>query len=131
MSNEIFTSDRYFKIWGFMVSHGQLLLRSDKRTGYEENIDIVFFDTTYMQLFQSFKGISIKVLNEKDTVNYDSVKEYLSFDKSHLFEISSNDEKYIIAASFVRVFENDLEGNELSIGFDNKGREKEIASSIL
>lgn len=131
MNKEIFSSDRYFTIWSFMVSHGQLLLRSDKRKGYKENIDVVFFDTTYMQLFTNLEGISIKVLSEKDNVKYDSVKTCVSNKNKHLFEISSNNEKYIVAASFVRVFENDLESNELSIGFDEKGREKELANSIL
>jgi hypothetical protein len=130
MNKEIYTSDRYFAIYGYMVSHGQLLLRSDKIKGYETNIDVVFFDTTYVQLLTRLEGISIRILSENSEVNYESVRKYLSYDNSHLFEIRSNNEKYIIAASFVRVFENDLEFNELSIGFDGKGREIEIASSV-
>ena len=129
MVSEIFKSDRYFTVFDYLVSHGQLLLRSDKRKGYEKNIDIVFFDTTFIQLFTMLDGIVVNLITGEDAVDYKSVKKYLSYKESNLFEIESAGEKYYLAASFVKVFENELEFHETSLGFENKGREEEIARS--
>lgn len=129
MTKEIYKSDRSFVVFDYLVSHGQLLIRSDKRKGDKENIDIIFFDTTFVQMFTMLEGIVIRILEDKKRINYESVDKYLSFDNSNLFEIESGSEKYYIAASFVKVYENTLEFNETSLGMIYKGREKEIAKS--
>jgi len=129
MNQEIFKSNRYFTTFDVLVSHGQLLLRSQKNDSQTLNIDIIFFDTTYIQLFSKLNGISITMTNEKNVIEYKSVSKYLSYENHYLFEIISGSEKYYIAASFVKVFENALGFNETSLGFENKGREKEIAGS--
>lgn len=130
MNKEIFKSNRYFTVFDYLVSHGQLLIRSDKRKGCSENIDIIFFDTSFMQLFTMLSGITIRIVDKSKFANYISVSKYLSEEGSSLFEIESGEEKYYIAASFVRVFENKLEFNETSLGYGNHGREKEIAGSV-
>lgn len=129
MNKEIYKSDRYFTVFDYLVSHGQLLIRSDKRKGGKENIDIIFFDTTFVQLFTMLYGITIRLVDKFEVVNYNSVIDYLSHEENNLFEIESSEEKYYIAASFVKVFENVLEFNETSLGYENKGREKEIAGN--
>jgi len=129
MNKEIFKSDRYFTVFDYLVSHGQLLIRSDKRKGGDENIDIIFFDTSFVQLFTMLFGMTIRIVDKSTVANYISVNKYLSDEENNLFEIESGGEKYYIAASFVRVFENELEFNETSLGYENKGREKEIAGS--
>jgi hypothetical protein len=131
MKQEIFNSDRNFTTFDVLISHGQLLLRSQKNDTYTYNVDIIFFDTTYIQLFSRLNGITIKIASEKNVIEYESVNKYLSHENNHLFEIVSGEEKYYVAASFVRVFENKLDFNETSLNFDNKGREKEIATSII
>jgi hypothetical protein len=50
----------------------------------------------------------------------------------HLFVIESGGERYYLAASFVKVFENELEFNQTSLGvLGYQGRDKEIATSII
>ena len=128
--NDIFKSDRYFTLFDIVVSHGQLLLRSQKTEELTHNIDIVFFGTTYIQSFSRLKGVQIKRLEEHtNIINYNTVKEYLNYDNKYLFEIESNEEKYYVAASFVRVFENQLEFSESSLNTQAKGIE--IATSLL
>ena len=132
MREKIFESKRYFSAFDFLISHGQLLLRSDKAKGNDlYNIDIIFFDTTYVQFLTSLYGVSIRLAEDKGIVNYDSVKSYLSYDLKNLFEIeTSKGEKYYIAASFFKVYENKLEFGETSLGvLQYKGRENEIAAS--
>jgi hypothetical protein len=131
MNQEIFASDRYFTMFDFKISHGQFLLRAQKRGEARYNVDIVFFGTTYVQLPSGLKGVRIRICDGLVDVHYESVRKYLnSEDTNHLFEVESENEKYYVAASFVRIFENELEFSESSLGFDGMGREREIASSI-
>lgn len=129
MDKEIYKSEKYFTVFDYFLSHGQLLIRSSKGEDQKSNIDIIFFDTTFVQLFTMLHGITIKVIAKSEFNSYDSVQKYLNYDTSNLFEITSNNEKYYIAASFVRVFENELSFNETSLGLLHKGRDKEIAGS--
>lgn len=130
MKNEIFKSDRHFALFGYSVSHGQLLFRSDKRKGYKKNIDILFFDATFLQLFVRLNGITIKLIENKRIQSYDSVDKYLSYDDNNLFELESGDgEKYYVAASFVKIYENDLEFYENCLDGENKERIREIGGS--
>jgi hypothetical protein len=128
MKKEIFKSERYFTVFDYFISHGQLLIRSDKRNGENKNIDIIFFDTSFLQLFIMLNGITIRIADKKTSmVKSLSVDNYLSYENNNLFEIESNGEKYFIAASFVKIFENDLQFKETSLGILHKGRENEIA----
>jgi hypothetical protein len=129
MNELIFQSDRYFVLHGYSPSHGHLLIRSDKKSKYKENIDIVFFDTAFMQLYAMLSGITIKVVEKERFTQYLPVSKYLSFKNNNLFEIESENEKYYVAASHVKVFSNDLAFNESSIGLFPRGLDNEIASS--
>jgi len=130
MRQEIFKSERYFTLFDIVISHGQLLLRSQKNDINEKNIDIIFFDTTYIQTFSRLKGVCIsKIKNASDYISYSTVQKYLEYDNNYLFEIESNNERYYIAASFVRVFENQLDFNESSLNVEG-GKENEIATSL-
>ena len=130
-TSEIFKSDRYFTFYDIVVSHGQLLLRSQKTDELTNNIDIIFLNATYIQSFSRLWGIKIsRVEDSIDVINYDTVKKYLGYKDHYLFEIESNNEKYYIAASSLRVFENQLEFSESSLNYSvNKGIE--IATSII
>lgn len=101
MSKELFTSNRIFTLSHFGAGHGQLLLRSDSRAGYDFNMDIVFYDTTYIQLFSRLNGLSIKLLGKNENpINYSLLGEHLRYAENNLFEIESAGEKYYLAAAF-------------------------------
>jgi hypothetical protein len=75
-------------------------------------------------------GVSIRMVNENEVISYDSVNSFLSNDENSLFEIETKGEKFYIAASYFKVYENELEFNETSLGLgETKGREREIAGS--
>lgn len=116
-------------IFDYFISHGQLLIRSKKDDDQKSNIDIIFFDTTFLQIFTMLHSLTIRTISKDDFSKYNSVKKYLSNENSNLFELESGDEKYFIAASFVQVFENELEFSETSLGMIHKGRDNEIAGS--
>ncbi len=131
MNKEIFKSDRYFTVFDFLISHGQLLLRSSKDDSSVKNIDIVFFGIKYIQLFTSLIGISIRIVDKTiSLINYNCVDSFLDNDENYLFEIGTGGEKFYVGASYFKVYENELEFNETSLGLHQvKGREKEIAGS--
>ena len=128
MQKEILKSNKQFTLYDYFVSHGQLLIRSRQIEGHP-NIDIIFFDTTFLQLFAWLPGLTIRIAHKQILSDYPTVNKYLSYPNSCLFEIESGESKYYVAASFVRVFENNLAFNETSLGMEHKGREKEIAGS--
>ena len=120
--NEIFQSDRYFILHDVVASHGQLLLRSQKNMEYPFNIDVIFYGTTFVQLFSRLYSLRLSKVDKavKDS-NYETVKKYLEYDNSHLFQIESNNEMYYIAASFVVIYENQMTFSESSLNADDKG----------
>jgi hypothetical protein len=129
---EIYKSARFFTFFDFVISHGQLLLRSQKNDGLANNIDIIFSGTTYIQSFSRLNGLRIsRIKNSISGIDYDTVKKYLEYDSNYLFEIESNNEKYFIAASFVTVFENQLGFSESSLNTIGKERGIEIATSLI
>lgn len=131
MEKAIYKSNRDFNLFDSLAGHGQLLIRSQKREAYPFNIDIIFYDVIYLQVHSVLNGISIGVAGKNKVIDYESVNKYLSFSSNNLFEITSNGELYYIACSFFRVFENDLNFEETSLGvFEYKGRDKEIARSF-
>lgn len=131
MNKEIFKSGRYFTVFDFAVSHGQLLLRASKDENNLKNIDIIFFGVRYIQLFTSLLGISIRLVDKnKSLIDYDSVSSLLNSEENCLFEIETKGDVFYIAASYLKVYENELEFNETSLGLvEVRGREKEITGS--
>ena len=88
VNQEIFKSSRYFTVFDFTISHGQLLLRANKDDDDIKNIDIIFFGVRYIQLFNSLFGLSIRLVdNNENIINYDTINSFLSGDENYLFEI--------------------------------------------
>jgi hypothetical protein len=126
----LYKSTRKFVLFDALVSHGQLLLRADKIDGSDCNVDIIFFDTIYVQLPTHLNSISIHQDAAGKRFGYKNVDERLDKKYQALFEIRSDTESYYVAASWFSVFENNLSFGETSLGvLTYKGREKQIARS--
>ena len=130
MNNKIYNSNRPFTLYDYSVSHGLLLLRSDKRKGFDENIDIIFYDTGFIQIPAFLNDIDISKSENKEDILYPSLDKYFSRDENNLFKIISSEENFYIAASFVRVFENELDHNESGLNTSLVKEMKEIANSF-
>src|SRR5580692_7381655 len=111
-------SDRYFAFFDYQVSHGQLLLRSSKSAECENNIDIIFFGVKYTQLFVFLWGLSIENIDELKSNIFNSrlLAEHFNSDTGRVFLLKSKEEDFYIAASYFKVYENQLEFIETSLG---------------
>lgn len=61
MSQE-YKFSRMFQVWAYLVSHGQLLLRSTKAAGVPTRIDILFKDVAAMKLPARFETLTISIV---------------------------------------------------------------------
>ena len=131
MNKDIFKSDRYFTLFDFKISHGQLLLRSSKSETNDKNIDIIFSGTRFIQLFPHLLGVSISIVDkDKNLIGFDSDEVRIRNSKDYLFEILTENKKYYVEAYQFIVFENDLEFYETSLGIGGHGKEKKIGGSL-
>ena len=132
MKTKLFKSNRNFTLFDFIISHGQLLLRSNKNEIETNNIDIIFYNVKYLQVISSYQTISIKIIDDyQNIISYNDVSSFLYQKDNYLFEIESSNEKFYVAASYFIVYENELEFNETSLGLhQNKERGKKLASSL-
>lgn len=55
---------RHFQIWEYTVSHGQLLLRSNRDADHATRVDILFKDVTYLSLPPSLDLVGIDELDD-------------------------------------------------------------------
>ena len=126
---KIFTSDRYFTLFDFRLSHSQLLLRSSKTDRHENNIDIIIFDVQFLEMPISFWGILIEDQTDVyiDNTQFVKYKKYIETDSSRIFSIKTKDNIFHIVASYLKIYENQLEFHETSLGvLEPKGREIEL-----
>ena len=59
MSEAIISFQRTFEVWLYSVSHGQLLLRSNRSEKFSTRIDVLFKDVAAMALPTVFDGLSV------------------------------------------------------------------------
>ena len=57
-----YQSDRFFELWSYTASHGQLLLRANKTNVLTTRVEILFKDVLVLNLVAWLKGISIDTI---------------------------------------------------------------------
>lgn len=122
----LFSSSRMFAPYDFLVSHRQLLLRSDKIKGYPSNIDVIFFGVMYMELPSTLDSISIS------EIPADQVTEKLQIYPGTCYRIQTSNNEFYIVANDIKVFKNQLDLPETSLGvLECIGRDEEIALPVV
>lgn len=100
----LYQSERYFKIWGYTVSHSSLLVRSlmlyPDQDEYSQatsfNIDMEFWDVSYIGIPNSLEKIKIRVIHQNLLPQHID-KNLCKFDRK-IFEIDTEDHRYYIIA---------------------------------
>ncbi|WP_337965873.1 hypothetical protein [uncultured Flavobacterium sp.] len=111
----LYKSNRYFRIWIYIVSHSSLLLRSemlysddkDYSPEYSFNIDIEIWDVQYIGIPTSIDNLEIKEI-AIELLPLDIDKDLCKFGRK-AFEISSNNKKYYIIAGGLIIATNHWE----------------------
>lgn len=114
----LYVCKRSFRLWAYTVSHSSLILRSELKAKDQEgfsdelsfNIDIEFWDVTYLNIPCELSGLEIKEVHYK-TFPFPINPEILEFDRK-VFEIKSDSRKYYIIAYGILIGQNNW------IGFD-------------
>lgn len=63
---------RKFQVWGYTVSHAQLLLRSVQESGTPRRVDVLFKGVEYVSLTTSFDASQIEEAGTSDMARFDS-----------------------------------------------------------
>lgn len=103
---------REFKFWYYNISHGELLIRSIKGSNNVKNIDIMFFDVIYVELPRNILDLKIEDAKDDDIL-YIMDKINKPIKHENIIILSSNNRRYIVVASIMKIVENDLEIFEL------------------
>jgi hypothetical protein len=125
----LFTSDRYFTIFDFHISHSQLLLRSSKGEKHQSNVDVIFFNVKFLQTPVSLWGISIEEIAESDAQLLELKHQFgeIEYKASRVYSVTTKKKEFYVICSFIKIFENQLEFDQTSLGVLNPiGREVEL-----
>lgn len=118
-SDEYDFSDRRFQLLFYQVSHGEMIIRSNKTDiirdfNYNHTIDIYFGDVKYMEIPSVLDGITFRRPNDDD-VSYINSKYQNEITEDEIVVIISNKKEYYIIASVISIIENQLSYMELPI----------------
>ena len=106
--------NRRFQLLFYQISHGELIIRSQKNDNYFHTIDIYFGDVIYMEIPSELNGIRFRRANADDVSYINSkIKKYIIQD--NIVVIISEEKEYYIVASVISINENDLSFVELPI----------------
>jgi hypothetical protein len=60
MDPAVIRFQRPFQVWQYLISHGQLLLRSTRSASLESRVDVLFKDVAAMLLRTAYEGLTIR-----------------------------------------------------------------------
>jgi hypothetical protein len=116
----LFSSDNYFNIVDFSLSHRILLLRSSNSflLGDEvlnTNIDVAFMFVSYMEIVPNIEGLNIRLASADE--KYVLEKRIFIEEGKRLFVITGNQEQtYYVICGVLQIYKNNLPIDETSIG---------------
>lgn len=102
-------NDRRFTFWYYTVSHSMALLRSVGRDG-DENIDLVFWDVTYIEIPTDIDGIELREPNDADR---DYISRKAGDVRGEITVLVQGVRKYYIVSAGAKVVRNRLDLFEL------------------
>ncbi len=113
-----FSSGRAFRVWGFHVSHSQLLIRSARQEEVvgSQNIDLRFTAVFYGEMSYLLWGVVITRPSEDD-LRYLQIQCGVGEDQEHHYYcLQSGGKRYFVGAAHMRIEMNTLA--PLETGFD-------------
>lgn len=87
-------------------------IRSIKSTNNAKNIDIMFFDVDYVEIPRNLSNLKIEEAKDEDVL-YVKEKICKTVKLENIIILTSNNKRYLIVASIMKVVENELDMFEL------------------
>ena len=106
--------NRKFKVWGYTVSHGQLLLRSTKDNDYPTRVDVLFKNVIFIQIPVLFLGLVVSEMDKKDFQSLNLSTGLYPERNRKFFKVSGNNWNGVIVAGVVSFLEEDAEHSSQS-----------------
>ena len=127
MSETIVSFQRKFQVWLYSVSHGQLLLRSNRSEKFSTRIDILFKDVAAIGLPTVFDGLSVAEASAEEARNLNIQRGALPLGNRRVFAIVGvNFAGYVVAGA---VFWHEDEGHHFDESYFQKSLEVPRASA--
>lgn len=106
---------RFFELWDYTVSHGQLLLRSPRNSEFSRNTDITFGGVKYSELPVNLGRVRFEEPTELDHqhIRRRFAEEYEL--PTRVFVLCSGEMRYFVVAAYCKVSENEMEITESSL----------------
>lgn len=106
---------RRFELWRYLVSHGQLLLRSNKGDGHARRIDILFKNVKRMDLPTLMDDVEITIATEDQVpAAARDLGSHRAAGGGIVYRVAGRGFAGYVVAGFVGVVEDDGEFNEPS-----------------
>ena len=105
---------RRFKLWHYLVSHSQLLIRSSVDVRETTNIDLWFANVRYVELGVYLGEISLDEPTEEERARLRVHDEFL--EEHQITVVVSDSGRGLVVSSFVQVEENTLDLFETPYG---------------
>lgn len=106
---------RRFKLWHYIVSHGQMLIRSSIGAHETTNIDIWFDGVRYVELGSFLGEIALDDATDEERVRLRAGSDEF-FDQHRTTVIVSGTNRLYVVSSFVSIEENQLDLFETPYG---------------
>jgi hypothetical protein len=110
-------SKRRFQMWSYIVSHGQLLLRSTKGDGHDTRVDVLFKNVVHINLPTLLTGLRV---TEADPATRNRVlasvtgRSALPETETHVFLVQDANTSGVVVAGFVGLAEDSGEYSDPS-----------------
>jgi hypothetical protein len=98
--DSLFSSERHFQMWRYLVSHSQLLLRSAKTNTERARIDLLFKNVSVINLAATLDGIAINLV-EPEVIAIPSILADVSRGRKVYQIITHGFSGYVVAGSFI------------------------------
>ena len=107
MADKIFSSDRTFQVWSYIVSHKQLIIRSPKSERFATRIDVLFKGVSHIDLDTEFNGL---IISTADPASVDFLRTGMyAHDEVKIFRLECNRNSGYVTAVTCILCEDDKE----------------------
>jgi hypothetical protein len=111
---DIFHSDRFFQLWYYTVTHGQLLLRSVKSESDKTQVDLFFKNVKFVGVPVLLKSMRVMEIDPR-TIDSDLwSRDLFSSVEGRYFQLSGDGWKGLVVAGFFDWDESEKEHYEES-----------------